>query len=245
MSKKGTVQAVSSSGLMMKEGDTPIMVGMNSQTEIHVTGTAEPGYLAPKMFVEFVADLSATGESKDKIDKLSICSPSSDRPAGLSEPLPQGDKKNKNDKDAPAAAAPGGDNGGNAAGKKTSGKNAFDSGFDPSSSKSKTHTSGPKLPGTFTVRGTVKSYKNGKLMVSTGHGPIVKVDISDSATIDVDVSDMRGVSQGDKVTVKGQGIKNQVLAASIAIEMSNPLTGAKKKTTHEKPSKMPVNSNSK
>jgi hypothetical protein len=95
-----------------------------------------------------------------------------------------------------------------------------------------------KLPGTFTVRGIVKSYKNHKLTVATGHGPQIKVDIAETAAIEVDISDLHNVSQGDKVTVKGQGVQNRVLAESISVELSNPLTGVKKKSSHfEKPAR--------
>src|SRR5262249_15868936 len=61
-----------------------VMVGQGS--EVTITGTAEQDYLKPSMFVEFTAEVGKGGKVDAKIDHLTICSQSEDRPAGLSAP---------------------------------------------------------------------------------------------------------------------------------------------------------------
>ena len=101
--------------------------------------------------------------------------------------------------------------------------------------KSSKHTSGAlQFPGTYTVRGTIKSFKNGKVAVAAGRGPTVKAEIADDAVIDVEMADYRVARPDDKVKLEGfttQARPNLVVAKSIEIELANPLSGAKKHTT--------------
>ena len=90
------------------------------------------------------------------------------------------------------------------------------------------------MPGTFTVRGTIKLSKSGSITLGVGRGPTIKADLADGATIDVNMSDVRIAQVDDKVTVNGfasQIQPNMVMAKSIAIELANPLSGVKKRVT--------------
>ena len=118
-------------------------------------------------------------------------------------------------------------------GHKAGGKKDPDSlGDDPLTSKpSKGRTGVQKFPGTFTVRGTIKMCKDGKITVLPGRGPTIKAEVAADATIDVDTADFRIAQPDDRVTVEGlakKGQPNMVLAKSIKIELANPLSGAKK-----------------
>ncbi len=76
--------------------------------------------------------------------------------------------------------------------------------------------------------------KNGKITVAPGHGPTVKAELADGATINVNVTDLRVAQRDDAVTVKGSQMRPGMIAAeSVTIELANPLTGKK----HAKPSK--------
>ena len=111
-------------------------------------------------------------------------------------------------------------------------KDADPFGGDLSASKpGKAQSSAPQFPGTFTVRGTIKMCKDGKITVSAGRGPTVKAELANDVTIDVDMADLRVAQRDDKVTVNGltsQARPNMVMAKSIKIELANPLSGAKK-----------------
>ena len=60
------------------------MVG--PETEVSVTGTAEQDYLKSGVTVEFVAEVDKTHTVKEKIVKLLIVSPTTERPVGLFAP---------------------------------------------------------------------------------------------------------------------------------------------------------------
>jgi hypothetical protein len=88
-----------------------------------------------------------------------------------------------------------------------------------------------KPPGTFTVRGTIKMCKDGKLTVSPGRGPTIKATLASDVKIDVDVAEIRFAQRDDKVTVNGittQARPDMVMAGSITIELANPLSSGKK-----------------
>ena len=215
-----------------------VMVGPN--TEVTVTGKAEPDYLKANVNVEFVAEVDKTHTVKDKIIKMLIVAPTTDRPAGLFAPeFATPDKKSEKgdgEKVKPLAPDPGIGPAAPVKGHKVGGKKDPDAlGDDPLTSKpSKGRTGVQKFPGTFTVRGTIKMCKDGKITVLAGKGPPIKAEVAADATIDVDTSDYRVAQPDDRVTVEGfakKGQPNMVLAKTIKIELANPLSGAKKKAS--------------
>ena len=216
-SYKGTLVSSSPSQLQISVDSKPLYVMIGQNTQVSVTGAAEQEYLKPGLAVEFVAEVAKGGVVNDKIDHLTLVTISSDRPGGLLPPeAAASGKKAAKDDQAQPAGPPTGD----AASGKTS---------KPRGGK-------PQLPGTYAVRGTLKMCKNGKISVAVTHGPLVKADLADGATIDVDLADVRLAQRDDAVTVKGKQMRPGVIAAeSVTIELANPLTGKK----HAKSTKTP------
>ena len=99
-----------------------------------------------------------------------------------------------------------------------------------------------KLPGTFTVRGTIKMCKNGKITVAAGRGPTVKAELANDVTIDVDMADLRAAQRDDRVTVNGMTTPGPAEHGDgrnrSRSNLANPLSGAKKHAT--RPAKTPA-----
>ena len=86
-----------------------------------------------------------------------------------------------------------------------------------------------QLPATVVVRGEVKTFKAGRLVVNTGKG-IVKADLADNARIAVDLADISQARIGDTVTVQGRPVQQgTVRADSVTIKAAAPLGGGGKK----------------
>lgn len=204
---KGTLVSASGGQLQILVDSKPLMVMMGQNTDVSVTGSAEPEYLRPNLEVEFVAEVAKGGVVKEKVDHLTLVTISTDRPSGLLPPETSKGKKDAKDEQPPAGAA---------VGDSTSGKTSRSHGTPP-------------LPGTYTVRGKLRMSRNGKISVAVVHGPLVKADLADGATIDVDLADIRVAQRDDAVTVKGTEVRPRMVAAeSVTIELAKPLTGKKK-----------------
>lgn len=215
-----------------------VMVGPN--TTVSITGTAEPEYLKSGVCVEFVAEVAKGGAVKEKIDHLTIVTPTTDRAVGLYPPefgaKKKDAKEDKGDKAKPVGHDPGIGDAGPAAGRNSRSKKDPDAlGGDLLSSKPVKSSGATQFPGTFTVRGTIKMCKNGLITVSAGRGPTIKAELANDATIDVDMADLRVARRDDKITVNGfttQMRPNLIMAESVTVDLANPLTGAKKHGTH-------------
>ncbi len=207
-----------------------ILVKFGPDTEVSVSGTAEQDYLKSGVNIEFVAEVDKNHTVQDKITHLLIITPTTDRPAGLFPPdfatPDKKDAKGDGEKAKPFGADPGIGDAPPAKGRKK--KEADPFGADPFASKpSKARSSAPQFPGTFTVRGTIRMCKDGKITVSAGRGASIKAELKDDVTIDVDMADLRAAQPDDRITVDGfanQGMPNMVLAKSIKIELANPLS---------------------
>ncbi|MGA2258319.1 MAG: hypothetical protein ABSG53_26950 [Thermoguttaceae bacterium] len=213
-----------------------VMIGPN--TEVSVTGTAEQDYLKSGVTVEFVAELDKTHTVKEKIIKMLVVTPGTDRPVGLFPPEFASPDKKSDEKAKPFAPDPGIGDAAPAKGRKKKDADLF--GGDSSASKPG-KSNNPQFPGTFTVRGTIKMCKDRKITVAAGRGPTVKAELADDVTIDVDMSDLHAAQRDDRVTVDGlttQARPNMVMAKSIKIELANPLSGAKKHAA--RPAKAPA-----
>jgi hypothetical protein len=232
----GTLVSASQSQIQITTNtNQSIMVMIGPNTTVNVTGTAEQDYLKSPVTVEFVAEVAKGGTVAEKISHLVVVSPSTDRPAGFYPPETavtgsKGEKGGKPGADnANAAAADPGIADPTAKKGKARGAQADDV-FGAKPAKSQSGSQALKPPGTFAVRGTIKSCKDGKISLSAGRSTI-KAELAADATIDVDMSDLRAVQRDDKVTVNGlttQARPNMVLAESIKIELANPLSGTKK-----------------
>ena len=180
-----------------------------------------------------------------KIDHLTIVTPTTDRPVGLSaaefatveKKGEKGDKPKAKEAQAdPLAPDPGAGEAAPAAPRKARGKKADDLFADDSSSgkPGKGRNSALKPPGTFTVRGTIKMSQNGLITIVAGRWAI-KAKLDDGATIDVNMADIHFAQPDDQVTVSGTANPmrpNVVMAESIKVEMAKPLTGVKKHAAH-------------
>jgi hypothetical protein len=192
--------------------------------------------------VEFVAEVAKGGVVSEKVDHLTLVTISSDLPSGLLPPDAASSPKKggKDEKAQPAGPAGGGAapaNAGKVGGNQDAGPPL---GGDSKTGKTgRSHSGVPQLPGTFTVRGKLRMYKGGKISVAVLHGPLVRAELADGATIDVDlagVSDINKAQHDDAVTVKGSQVRPGMVAAeSVTIELAKPLTGKKK----AKPAKTP------
>ena len=199
----GTLVSVSQNQIQLSTNTNQKMfVMIRPETEVSVTGTAEQDYLKSGVNVEFVAEVDKTHTVKEKIVKLLIVSPTTERPAGLFAPdlaTPSKSEKGENGGDGvkPLPHDPGIGDAPPPKGRKAGGKKEPDLfGADPLASKpAKTRSSAPQFPGTFTVRGAIKMCKDGKITVSAGRGPTIKAELASDATIDVEMSDLRAATR--------------------------------------------------
>ena len=82
----------------------------------------------------------------------------------------------------------------------------------------------------YLVSGQLASFRNGKMSVVVG-GRRVQIAVADDVKIKVDVSDPSLAQKGDKIEVRGHYFqKGAVFGEIVAIELSQPLVGASKKT---------------
>ena len=241
------LQPITTGGTLILAGPNQLQLSTNTNqtiyvmvmpnTEVSVTGTAEKDYLKTGVNVEFVAEVDKH-VVKEKVIHLIVFTPSTDRPIGLSSSdFAVEDKKSKKsgkgpkadgEKANPLVPDPGIDAPVNS--HKASKKDADLLGGDSPTGKPAKAQGGS---GTFTVRGTIKMFKNGKLTVAAGRGPTIKAELAEDATIDVDMADIKVAQRDDRVTVKGQTTQvqpNRIWAESIEIQLSNPLSGKKHKT---------------
>jgi len=231
----GTVVSANQNQIQLSTNtNQTIYVTLLPETEVSVTGKADQDYLKSGVCIEFVAEVDKAHTVKEKIIKLQVVSLNSGRLAGLFPPdFATPDKPTDGEKAnvKPLAADPGiGDTPPGRGRKKDTNALGDLSGSKPAKSTSGT----PRLPGTFTVRGTIKMCKEGKITVSAGRGPTVKAELANDTTIDVDMSDVRVAQRDDRITVNGianQSQPNVVIAKSVKIDLANPLSGAKKRST--------------
>jgi hypothetical protein len=240
----GTLVAVAQNQVQLTTNtNQTIYVMIVPETEVSVTGTAEQDYLKSGVAVELVADVAKGGAVKEQIKRLTVFSPTADRAVGLFPPdfsIP--DKKDDNG--AKAGALPPGlppDNAPPGKPRKRGNTDGDPQGGDLFNSKpSKGQNSVMRPPGTFTVRGTIKTCKNNAIRLAAGRTAI-SGELSNDVSIDVDMSDIRIAQRDDKITVNGitnQARPNMVMAQAIKVELAAPLSGAKKHTT--RPAKTPA-----
>jgi hypothetical protein len=229
---KGTLVSAAGGQIQITVDSKPLYVMIGQSTDVSVTGSAEAEYLKPGLEVEFVAEVAKGGVVSQKVDHLTLVTTSTDRPSGLLPPedASSGKKGGKDEQAAPA--------GGDAQAAKARNQDAEPplGGNSKAGKTSKSHSGAPQLPGTFTVRGKLRMYKAGKITVALTHGPLVKAELADNATIDVDMADVRVAQRDDAVTVKGSQVRPGMIAAqSVTIELANPLTGKKKAKSAKTP----------
>jgi hypothetical protein len=81
----GTVVAAQAGMIQVASatGETWYLRTDPQRTKIQVTGTAEPEFLQPGLFVRFTGVLTKRGQCQDPVGELTICTPSKDSPVGV------------------------------------------------------------------------------------------------------------------------------------------------------------------
>ena len=199
----GIIQKIVPGGIVMSNRNgQAITVMVTPATKVRLTGLATSDFIKPGIAVEFTAEVDKKHTVAEKITSLSVVTLTAQRIAGL---FPVG-TENAN----PAGA----DNIGSVAGK-----------------NAEKHKAAPpiQLPATLVVRGQVKSFKAGKLMVTLGHGG-VKAELADNAHIAVDLADINAARKGDHIMVRCRAIQRGMPQAdSVTIRAADLFSGGGKK----------------
>lgn len=96
---------------------------------------------------------------------------------------------------------------------------------------------GASVAGSYRIIGKLMVGRGGKLSVQTGRGSL-PLELTEEATIAVDMGDYSVAAKGDKVTVKGlmmPTMPGRAQAVDVKIELAEPLGGAA--TTKKKPAR--------
>lgn len=221
---RGTLEGAMQGRLVVLAADSrPWQVGIPAHAKVQVTGTASAECLQAGLIVEFKAEIDDRGAVKEKVGELSIVSLSQERQIGLF-PSEEGGAK------AAFGEEVGADHGGKVAKpakrtKASGGKNAI-------------HAGSYRIVGKLTVG------RGGKFSVLAGRNPLA-FELAEQPTIAIDTADYTLASKGDKITVKGMVVPNNrgllmAQATEVKIELAEPLTGPKKKTTAKSEAKRPA-----
>jgi hypothetical protein len=192
------------------------LVAVSPQAVVHVTGTAEPDFLRPGMFIRFTAALDKKGKGQEPVGELTIFTPSAEMGIGV---WPEGMAVGDVGAEQPAQPP-----------------NPFGGAFGVGT---------PAVPpdtGRYMVAGRFVKERNGKLLVYFGSGT-AEIELAENPAIKVDVADYTVAKQGDSISVtKGQMYPNQpmiiqanpnavgqAMALEMEIQLSQPLTGPRKK----------------
>ena len=201
--RRGTIQQIVPGGFVMSTRNSPaINVMVTPTTQVRLTGSATSDFIKPGLAVEFTAEVDKKHTVTEKVTSLTVVTLTAQRLAGL---FPGGMD----------AVSPAGSNNVNPV----------------AGQKAERHKAAApiQLPATVVVRGQVKSFKAGRLVVNTGKG-IVKADLADDARIAVDIADISQARKGDTVTVRGRADqRGTVEADSVTVKAAAPLGGGGKK----------------
>ena len=227
VTQDGTVEKIVPGGVVMTTKDGPaINVVVGPATKLHLTGSATADFIKAGVAVEFTAELDMKYTAKEKVTSLTAITLTAERRAGL---FPQG----------AAGAGPAAQNnfgfpaGGDGVADPAPAEKGAKKAEKPKAADA------VKLPGTFVVRGTVRSYKDGELTVKTGKGT-VKAALADDVQIAVNLAEISHAKKGDAIAVRGrgprqgqQGQQGTIQADSVTIQAAAPLTGPKKAAPKE------------
>jgi len=192
------------------------LVAVSPQALVHVTGTAEPDFLRPGMFIRFTAALDKKGKGQEPVSELTIFTPSAEMGIGV---WPEGMAVGDVGAEQPAQPP-----------------NPFGGAFGVGT------PAAPPDTGRYMVAGRFVKERNGKLLVHFGRGT-AEIELAENPAIKVDVADYTVAKQGDSISVtKGQMYPNQpmilqanpnavgqAMALEMEIQLSQPLTGPRKK----------------
>ncbi|MBN2474696.1 MAG: hypothetical protein JXB62_08810 [Pirellulales bacterium] len=207
----GSVEAVGRGAIRMLTTSNQVwMVWIDPKAVIHVSGTAEPDFVRPGMFIRFTAEIDKRGDAQNKIDKLTLFTPSKENPVGI---WPEG-----------AAPAAGGEGAANEPG----------SGFGEDVVGPRSPTTA-----VYSVAGQITGNRRGKLSVNALRA-VVNIELAEKAAVAVDLADYTVAKNGDKISVsKGKmvvGRPGVAQASELNIELAQPLAlPGRKKPPRTKP----------
>jgi hypothetical protein len=69
--------------LIATENQGDLLIGVNPKTQVAYTGEAKPAFLRPGMYVAFKATVDLKGNTTEKIEKMSVFTPSPAKPVGF------------------------------------------------------------------------------------------------------------------------------------------------------------------
>ncbi len=217
---QGAVQAVRPGAIqLLTNTNQTWIVFVDPKAKISVTGTAEPDFLKPGMFVQFSVELDKRGKARSPVGELTIFTPSEAAQIGI----------------WPVDAVP--EEGEDA-------QNGF--GADAANPQPRSKRSKGTLAGQYAVNGRITGIRKGAYTVSFGRGT-VQIKLTDEPQIKVDFADYSVAKKGDAITVtRGQRPPNMMgraKATALEIVLSEPLTGPrKKKLARAKPAEEPKES---
>ncbi len=212
----GTIEALGPGFLQIKSltGQQSV-IQLLENTTVHVTGTAKVDVIGPGTFISFVAEVDKRrSEVQDKVGRLTIFTPSAERPLG---------------------AFPGG-----AAGAAL-GANAFEA--NPAALPPAADA-GPPVETFEIVGQIKGIDKSGKLMLFVPNQyfkPAVEIELAEEPEIHLDLSGpamLRFVKPGDKVQARGRQVApNVTQVTELTVELAEPLTTVKPKDPKKKPTR--------
>ncbi|MGD0519541.1 MAG: hypothetical protein ABSA26_18560 [Thermoguttaceae bacterium] len=90
----GTIEALAAGRIQMRtNSNEQWMIVLNQQTKVQVTGEVGADFLRPGLFVQLKADVDKRGVAADKIEQLTIVTPSQEKTSGnFSHPAGPGQK---------------------------------------------------------------------------------------------------------------------------------------------------------
>lgn len=80
----GTIEAIAMGRIqIITDSNEKWMIALTPKTKVQVTGEANADFLRPGMFVQLKADVDKRGVAADKIDELTIVTPSQEKTPGI------------------------------------------------------------------------------------------------------------------------------------------------------------------
>jgi len=170
----GVIQAIAQGRIqILTNSNQNWLIFLDAKTVIHVTGTAEPDFLRPGLFVRFSIALDKRGNAHGKVGELTIFTPSPQQFPGI---WPEGG--NPENPGGAGEGFGGGFGGANAGG-----------GF------------GTPDVAVYTVAGQIQPSRKGKMTVNYGRGS-VQVELAEKVSIKVDFADYSVAKKGDRISIK-------------------------------------------
>lgn len=214
---KGTVQQVAPGGVsVLSPTNETWLVQIPPDAKVVVTGTAEPDLLRRDVFVRFTALVNKRGEIADPVRQLTIIDPGNwpGRRLGTFRP----------GQDVPAAA-------GAAAGAAGAEGPMPDLGGAPPEADQ----------ALLDMRGRITSYGDGRMTLDVPPGPafffkrVLPVELADSFTLELDVSNYSLAQPGDNITGKGVQLGPHLAQVKeVSITLSAPVVNTKKRAERER-----------